>query len=339
MPVSPLSKVGFNYQQRPLTKMLLRGSILGLCAALATEAYSVFLGDNFHVLLPGMAYRSAQLSGKELEHVVRAHGIRTVINLRGSCDPNSWYVEECQATHRLSINQEDVCFSSGRLPATTEVRRLLEVLDRTEYPILFHCRQGADRTGLASVILYLSHADLDYAAARRQLGLRYGHLALGRPAYLDQFLDYYTAWLRGQGLKHSRELFRGWVEHDYCPGGSRATLHVLAQPAHVLRSEPFVLQVRARNDGIKPWRLCAGNNAGVHLSVEIKDADGNAVAQARAGLFDADVATGQSIDLSVPVPALGRPGRYYFLLDMIEEQQSFFYQTGSEPLEVVLEVR
>ena len=108
--------------------MLVRGSILGLCAALATEACRVFLGENFHVLIPGKAYRSAQLSGQELERVVHAHGIRTVINLRGSCDPISWYVEECAATHRLDVNQEDICFSSGRLPSTTEVRRLLEGL-------------------------------------------------------------------------------------------------------------------------------------------------------------------------------------------------------------------
>src|SRR5713226_6242524 len=109
MPVSPPSKVGVSYQQRSRIRMLLRGSILGLCAALATEAYCVFLCDNFHILIPGKAFRSAQLTGTELERVVRAHGIRTVVNLRGSCDPNAWYVEECQATQRLDINQEDIC--------------------------------------------------------------------------------------------------------------------------------------------------------------------------------------------------------------------------------------
>ena len=325
--------------QRSWRRVLLRGCFLGLSVALATEAYRVFLGDNFHILIPGKVFRSAQLTGAELERVVRAHGIRTVVNLRGSCDPNAWYVEECRATQRLDINQEDICFSSGRLPSTTEVRRLLEVLDHTEYPILFHCRQGADRTGLASVILLLAHTDADFAQARRQLGLRYGHLALGRPAYLDQFLDYYGAWLRQAGLKHSSEAFRHWAEQDYCPGGCRAALQVIDKPAQIACGEPTALQVRARNDGIKPWRLRAGNDAGIHLALDIKDEAGNPVAQARAGLFDAEVAVGQSIDLSVPVPGLHSPGRYHLFLDMIEEQQSFFFQTGSEPLDVVLEVR
>ncbi|HEV3080896.1 MAG TPA: tyrosine-protein phosphatase [Gemmataceae bacterium] len=324
--------------QRSWRRVLLRGCFLGLSVALATEAYRVFLGDNFHILIPGKVFRSAQLTGAELERVVRAHGIRTVVNLRGSCDPNAWYVEECRATQRLDINQEDICFSSGRLPSTTEVHRLLEVLDHTEYPILFHCRQGADRTGLASVILLLAHTDGDFAKARQQLGLRYGHLALGRPAYLDQFLDYYGAWLRLAGLKHSPQIFRRWAEQDYCPGGCRAALQVMDKPAHIARGEPIALQVRARNDGIKPWRLRAGNDAGIHLALDIKDEAGNPVAQARAGLFDAEVAVGQSIALSLPVPALS-PGRYHFFLDMIEEQQSFFFQTGSEPLELVLEVR
>src|SRR5437879_788301 len=121
---------------------VLRGCVLGLCLALGTEAFRVFLGSNLHVILPGHAYRSAQLTANELEQVVRAYGIRTVINLRGCCDPWPWYLEESRVTHRMQIEQEDICFSSGRLPSTTELRHLVEVLDRTEYPVLFHFRRG-----------------------------------------------------------------------------------------------------------------------------------------------------------------------------------------------------
>ncbi|HJT77301.1 MAG TPA: hypothetical protein VJ739_08870, partial [Gemmataceae bacterium] len=59
----------------------------------------------------------------------------------------------------------------------------------------------------------------------------------------------------------------------------------------------------------------------------------------RAGLFAADVPPGGSIDLTLPLPALPRPGRYHLLVDMMHEQQCAFYQTGSEPLEEELEVR
>jgi len=182
-----------------------------------------------------------------------------------------------------------------------------------------HRRARAMKRWLA-VILLLAHTDADFAKARRQLGLRYGHLALGRPAYLDQFLDYYGEWLHMPGRKHSPQIFRHWAEQDYCPGGCRAALQVMDKPAQIAGGEPIALKVRARNDGIKPWRLRAGNDAGIHLALDIKDEAGNPVAQARSGLFDAEVAVWQSIALSLPVPALS-PGRYHFFLDMIEEQR------------------
>src|SRR5207237_7687008 len=126
-------------------------------------------------------YRSAQLSGRDLEKVVRAKGIQTVLNLRGCCDPAPWYVEECRTTHRLQVDQVDICLSAGRLPSAPEMRRLLEVLDRCSYPILLHCRRGADRTGLVSALIVLLQTGQALPEALQQLGLRYGHLAVERP--------------------------------------------------------------------------------------------------------------------------------------------------------------
>src|SRR5688572_16573499 len=59
------------------------GCLLGLAAALLPETAHVALGRNFHAIVPGRAYRSAQPTAADLEWAVRAHGIRTVVNLRG----------------------------------------------------------------------------------------------------------------------------------------------------------------------------------------------------------------------------------------------------------------
>ena len=183
------------------------------------EAYGIFLGANFHRVVPGRVFRSAQLSGTELEQKLQFQGIRTVVNLRGSCDPSPWYLEESRATHRLNVCQEDINFSAGHLPSVSEVRRLVEVLDRTEYPILLHCRRGADRTGMAAVMVLLLQSDASLGQARRQLGLRYGHLAFGRPANLDWFLDLYGEWLQTKGLAHSPALFLCLARTRLLPGG------------------------------------------------------------------------------------------------------------------------
>jgi hypothetical protein len=310
-----------------------------LCLAATGEAVRVLLGRNLHAVIPGRVYRSAQLSGDTLEKIVGTYGIRTVVNLRGPCDPLPWYLEESRATHRLGVAQEDISLSAGRLPSVHEMRRLLEVLDRTEYPILLHCFRGADRTGLASAVVLLLHTETGWTRARSQLGLRYGHLPLGRPTYLDRFFDLYTEWLPQQGSDHTPALFRRWIEQDYCPGECRCSLEPLDIPDCVPCGKAAVLRVRVRNTSIKTWRLRPGANAGIHVGLLLWDPEGNPAVHDRAGLFDAGVSPGQTIDFTLVLPAVYRPGRYRMMVDMVDEQQCWFYQTGSEPLERELEIR
>ena len=106
------------------------GLILALVAVTALEARHVFLGRNAHAVLPGHVYRCAQPSAADLKREIVEHGIRTVVNLRGCSFPLSWYLEESRATQALDVAQEDICFSAGRLPSPTELRRFVEVLDR-----------------------------------------------------------------------------------------------------------------------------------------------------------------------------------------------------------------
>src|SRR5205823_11839393 len=127
----------------------------------------VFLGRNWHAVLPGFAYRSAQLSPDQLRAAARRVGVRTVVNLRGTSPDFDWYLDESRATRDADVAQEDVTLSAHRLPAPDELRRLVEVIDHAEYPLLLHCRQGVDRTGLAAALVLLLHTDATPAQARR----------------------------------------------------------------------------------------------------------------------------------------------------------------------------
>jgi protein tyrosine phosphatase (PTP) superfamily phosphohydrolase (DUF442 family) len=314
-----------------------RGCVLGLVLALLVEAVRVLAGDNVHTVLPGRVYRSAQLDPATLERVLRGRHIRTVINLRGCCNPFPWYLDECRVTHRLGVAQEDICFSAGRLPSVHEIRRLVDVLDHTAYPVLFHCQRGADRTGLASTVAQLLQTDTSFATARRQLGLRYGHLALGRPAKLDLFFDLYAEYLRDHGLVHSRAVFRRWLVRDYCPGACSARLELLEAPARIPANQPVALRVRAHNISAEPWHLRPGPTAGIHGVFTVYDDKARCYGNARAALFRADVPPGGSIDFTLALPSLSR-GHYRLLADLVDEQHCHFFQTGSEPLEQELEV-
>jgi protein tyrosine phosphatase (PTP) superfamily phosphohydrolase (DUF442 family) len=295
-------------------------------------------GRNFHVVLPGRVFRCAQLSPANLERLVKAHGIRTVVNLRSCGPPLPWYLDECRATHRLGVSQEDVSLSASRLPAVQEIRQLIRVLDHAERPLLLHCRQGADRTGLAAVAVLLLHTDADLATARKQLGLRYGHVAVQRAAHLDRFYDLYAQWLQEHGLTHAPNVFRRWAEEAYCPGECRCAIEPLEVPTHLRRGQPACIRVRVHNTSLGAWHFCPENHTGFHMVFVLKDREDRGVIAGRAGLFRAEVLPGQSIDLTLALPAVAQVGRYRLLADMVDEQHCTFYQTGSEPLERELDV-
>jgi hypothetical protein len=198
-----------------LAAFLLQGGALGLALA-ATLHFGYVLGaGNFRTVLPGQVYRCAQLSPEQLERVIRRYGIRTVINLRGACPPLDWYRDEALVTARLDVALEDLNFSAMRLPSTTAVGQLIEVLQRSEPPVLLHCHQGADRTGLGSVVALLLRPDVPLARARRQLGVASGHLSVTKTGYIDRFFELYETWLTEQSREHSPATFRDWALHHY----------------------------------------------------------------------------------------------------------------------------
>jgi hypothetical protein len=325
----------------PLPRVLLRGFFLGLLLTTCLHAGYILLGTNFHTVVPGEVYRSAQLSASALERFIREKHIRTVVNLRGCCDPEQSYLDESRVTFRNSVSQEDLGFSSSRLPSVPILHQLLEVIDRSEYPILFHCHKGADRTGMASAMALLLRTETPLGEARRQLGFRFGHLPLGRTKYIDRFFDLYQEWLTQQGLTHTPAAFRGWIVNGYCPGECRCRLEILdagEQPLHLVPGQPTALRVRCHNTSIKPWRLRPGTSAGVHLSYVLHNSMDQCVGEGRSGLFHATVPPGEFIDLTVALPLQRVPGRYELRLDMIDEQHAAFLQTGSEPLIWRLEV-
>ena len=324
-----------------LSTTALRGCAVGLGLVILLELVRVFGGTNLHTVIPGAVYRSSQPSPASLATLVRSYGIKTVINLRGCCDPEPQYLTECRTTSEQGISQEDIGFSSGRLPPVPSIRELIRVLDGSEKPVLLHCHKGIDRTGMASAVALLLYTDTTLTDARRQLGLRYGHLPIGRTGNMDRFLDLYSEWLTARRLAHSREVFRRWAEHEYCAGECHCAIEVLEPatgPIKAASGRPFGVPVRCSNTSVKPWEMRPGNNAGVHARWTLVDANNRLAATGCSGLFRQTVMPGDHVDLTLALPPLPAAGCYHLRVDMEDERHASFFQEGSEPLFVEVEV-
>lgn len=154
-----------------LTVVLLWGGI---------GAYVLFLGstDNFHTVVPGELYRSAQMGPNELASLQKKYGFKTIINLRGNNAGRGWYDSEIAESEKLGIKHIDFGMSAVRQLPFDKTDQLINLLRDSEKPILVHCKSGADRTGLASALYIAALKEGSEREAEQHLSFAYGHFPL-----------------------------------------------------------------------------------------------------------------------------------------------------------------
>ncbi|MDP3896806.1 MAG: dual specificity protein phosphatase family protein [Mesorhizobium sp.] len=175
--------------------------------ALGLLLFGCFLGyrqisGNFHVVAPGELYRSAQPTPDRLAGYVAAHGIRTVVNLRGANDGAGWYDAEKRASAALGLNHIDFAMSARARLGDERMSQLIAILLTAEKPILVHCMGGADRSGLASALYLTFVKGVAPEIAERQLSIFYGHFAvsISKTMAMDETFDAIEATLGGNDV-------------------------------------------------------------------------------------------------------------------------------------------
>ena len=86
------------------------------------------------------------------------------------------------------------------------------LFESIEYPIVMHCKSGADRVGLMSVLYLIFHEGRPVEEARRQLSLRYGHIRQADTGILDAVFDSYIAHNNAAPVS-----FLDWIDKHYDP--------------------------------------------------------------------------------------------------------------------------
>jgi hypothetical protein len=132
--------------------------------ALAVSAFalSLVLNHNFHVVSPGRIFRSSQMSSNALNALIRRHGIRTIVDLRGDSVEN--HSADVSAAHVLGVQHIDFDLDATREVSSNEMERIVAALSTAPKP------------GLVSALYLYCFEGKSADAASRQLSVRYGHV-------------------------------------------------------------------------------------------------------------------------------------------------------------------
>jgi protein tyrosine/serine phosphatase len=169
--------------------------------------------SNTHRVTPEL-WRSSQPAPYQLRRFAD-RGVRTVVNLRGASDTGS-YALETAACRRFGLTLVDYSINSRDTPRKDKLFGAKTLFDEVDYPVLLHCKSGADRAGLMSALYLMLRRGRPVEEALGQLSLRFGHVRQAKTGILDFFLEQYRDYAAATPIA-----FLDWVERVYDPDAVR----------------------------------------------------------------------------------------------------------------------
>ncbi len=164
--------------------------------------------NNRHRVSPDV-WRSAQPAPHHIRWAAK-RGIKTVVNLRGSEQTFGTRWLEQQACARNGLALVDLRLRSRAAPTRAELQSIKDLLEKVEFPILVHCKSGADRAGLMGVMVQHLHQGVPIRQAMNQLSFRFGHVRSADTGVIDAFFDRYLEAEAKTGIA-----FWDWVKNVY----------------------------------------------------------------------------------------------------------------------------
>ena len=164
--------------------------------------------NNRHRILPDV-WRSAQPAPHHIARAAR-RGVKTVINLRGEEQTYGTRWLEERACERNGLALVNLRLRSRAAPTRAEFQSIKNVLETVQFPILIHCKSGADRAGLMAVMVAHLHGGQPIRQAMKQLSLRYGHVRSADTGVIDAVFEHYLEAEAKTGIG-----FWDWVQNVY----------------------------------------------------------------------------------------------------------------------------
>ena len=169
--------------------------------------------------LSARAWRSAQPAPHDLKRFAR-QGIRTILNLRGPRDCGAYRLERktCAAEGLTLI---DFTLGSRAAPSKASIHAAAALFDTIAYPMVMHCKSGADRAGLMGVLYLHLKEGVPMREAVKQLSWRFGHFRDADTGILDAFFESYLAFDAKTPMP-----FLEWVDTRYDPAELKRSFRV-----------------------------------------------------------------------------------------------------------------
>jgi len=180
----------------------------------STIGYKPLFRQNFAEVVPGKLYRSAQPDDR-LSRWIEEHNIRSVLNLRGGKPAYDWYAQEVRIVREHATDYYEIPMSAQIRPKRRELLQIIDLMGRARYPMLVHCKSGADRTGLGVALYRMIVLKEPPQKALEGFSIFHAHIPLFGPEKLQHPIREYADWLDSKDLIHTPERFRSWVEDQY----------------------------------------------------------------------------------------------------------------------------
>src|SRR5438105_1016407 len=119
--------------------VLIKSVVFAALVMLVAECLRIFVGSNFHDVVPGKCFRSAQPTPALLDELKRTHGIRSIVNLRGDNPDEEWFKKEDAAAKRLNLILYDAGLASHEQAPDVDFRKFIQAVKDAPEPILIHC--------------------------------------------------------------------------------------------------------------------------------------------------------------------------------------------------------
>jgi len=168
-----------------------------------------------HPVIQNTIYRSAQLSENNLQKNINTYQFKSIINLRGKDLKEKWYQIENKIAQKNNVKLYNVRLSAYKLPVSSEVDALVNILQTAEKPILLHCQAGADRSGMASALALSIGQDASLKEMKKHFSWKYFTNPFRSQTCGKLFFSAYEHYLHKTVISHSRDNLLSWIKNGY----------------------------------------------------------------------------------------------------------------------------